>query len=483
MRRLIPAVALLVLCAVALGQESPQATPAGQGQAFVAEAKSLPETIELSGVFEPAALTEVKIDLESFNQGLKVQKLARHGQQVKQGDVVLSVDPAPVKRALESAASRKAVAEVNVSKAKTDAEVAAESDALAKRTAERKLARAQEALSWFESVDGVAMLEGAEMMVQRSNDQVEDQAEELEQLRKMYQSEELTTATADIVIKRALRQLEYSKRQLELNTKRAEKIKGKDYADARQDLVDALDAQRLANVQLENDQVQRRVGREAGMLQVQEALRQATEEHSKLEADAGKLEFVAPADGYVFFGQLKEGNWAGANENALKEGDEIKPDQVVMTFYRPGAMRISVDIAEKDRFRLRPDAAVKVKPTVLPDVELEGKVASISPLAVQKGPARVFTAIVELAKSDDRITPGFSAKVELEADGPALPMVPAEYVKDGKLRVQTNGDVTSVDVKTGKTDGSLIQVTEGLTVGARVLPPEPAAPATDAQGS
>ena len=36
----------------------------------------------------------------------------------------------------------------------------------------------------------------------------EDQQDELEQLRKMYRAEELTTETADIVVKRALRQLE-----------------------------------------------------------------------------------------------------------------------------------------------------------------------------------------------------------------------------------------------------------------------------------
>ena len=479
MKRLLPAVALIALTTLAVAAQ--EAVPASQGGPVVAHAKSLPETVELSGIFEPAELTEVKIDLESFNQGLKVQKLAKHGQQMKAGEVVLAVDPEPVARALAAAQSKKAVAEVNLSKARTDSDVANESDALAKRTAQRKLARAEEALSWFESVDGVALLEQAELLVQRSEDQVEDQTEELEQLRKMYQSEELTEDTADIVVKRALRQLEYSKRMLEMNRKRADKMKEKDYADARQDLVDALDAQRLANVQLENDQAQRRVQREAAMLQAQEALRQALEEHTKLETDAKKLQFVAPADGFVFYGQLKDGNWAGASEDALKEGDEIKPDQVVMTFYRPGAMRISVDLPEKDRFRIAADAPAKVKPSALPETVLDGRISSISPLAVQNGPNRVFEVTVELASADDRIAPGFSAKVELEAEGLALPMVPADYVKDGKLRVRADGEVRTLDVKTGRKEGSMIQVIEGLEVGATVLPPEtPATPAESA---
>lgn len=477
MKLQIPAVALFaaVPLAAAFGQQSP-ARPAAQANgAVVAEAKSLPETIELTGAFEPAELVEVKIDLENFAQPLKIQKLAAHGQQVKKGEAVLEVDPEPVARALAAAQSKKAVADVNLSKARTDVDVANESDALAQRGAQRRLARAEEALSWFESVDGVAFLEQAEMLVQRSEDAVEDQTEELEQLRKMYQSEELTEDTADIVVKRALRQLEYSKRQLELNRKRAEKMKQKDYADQRQDLVDALDAQRLANEQLENDQAQRKVQREAALLQAQEAARLADEEYEKLKADAAKLAFVAPADGYVYYGQLTDGNWTGASADAVEVGDEVKPDQVVMTFYQPGAMQIAVDLPEKDRFRVKEGATAKVTPSALPDEVVEAKVASISPLAVQKGPARVFEVTLQLSEADPRVAPGFTAKAELEAQGVARPMVPADYVKDGKIRVQKDGEVKTVEVKTGKADGKMVQVIEGLEAGDTVLAPEAAA--------
>src|SRR5690606_14735479 len=111
---------------------------------------------------------------------------------------------------------------------------------------------------------------------------------------------------------------------------RAQKMREKDYADAKQDLVDALDAHRLANVQLENDQAARKVQREASLLQAREAARQATEEYEKLVADSEKLVFTAPADGYVFYGQLNDGNWSGATPDAVEAGDDIKPDQTVM---------------------------------------------------------------------------------------------------------------------------------------------------------
>jgi multidrug efflux pump subunit AcrA (membrane-fusion protein) len=58
-------------------------------------------------------------------------------------------------------------------------------------------------------------------------------------------------------------------------------------------------------------------------------------------------------------------------------------------------------------------------------------------------------------------------------------MVPAGYVQDGKIRVEADGEVKTVEVKTGKRDGTMIQVLEGLEAGATVLPPEAEAqPAT-----
>src|SRR5690606_34973583 len=198
MKRVISAAALVVATsivapvAIAYTQDAPIRARVSTEGAFVAGARAIPETLELTGLFEPADLVEVKIDLDSFNQPLKVEKVAEHGQQVKKGDVLLAVEADAVKRALATAQNKKAVADVNLSKAETDARVGNESDALALRQAQRRLAKAEEAVSWFESVDGVNLLEQADMLVQRSEDSVEDQAEELEQLRKMYQSEELT---------------------------------------------------------------------------------------------------------------------------------------------------------------------------------------------------------------------------------------------------------------------------------------------------
>ena len=449
-----------------------QTAPATRPAAFVAQARTASGSLSLQGAFEPAELTEVMIELDAYDQPLEVTQTAGHGAAVEQGDVLLAVETEGLEQALDAARNRKALADVNLNKAEVEARIAEESDALAARVAQRALANAEEAVSWFETVDGEAMLRNAEMMVERAQDSIADQEDELDQLRKMYKSEELTEDTADIVVKRALRQLRQSKEQLELTKKRADKIREKDYLDARQNLIDALDRARLESQQLDNEQAARKVQRQAEMLAARTAAEEAAEALAELEADAEKLTVTAPADGVFYFGRLDGGAWQGVDAEAVETGDEIKPGQAVATFYQPGRMQITVDVPEADRFKISEGATVTVSPKVLKDVELSGTVVKVGSLPVQKGPNKVFEATIELPEVDGRIAPGFSAEVEIETPGEEVAVVPAEYVKDGKLRVERAGEVVTVEVETGQVEDGMVQITEGITPGEAVLPAE-----------
>lgn len=450
---------------------APTTVPAGDR--FTAEARSVSSPIDLNGVFEPADALEVKIELDAFTQDMEVTQVAGHGASVSEGDVLLAVDPEDLQRTLKEARNHKALADINLSKAEVDAGLGEQSDALAARVAQRQLESAQEALSWFESVDGEAMLQGAEMMVERAQDSIEDQQDEIDQLQKMYKSEELTEDTADIVVKRALRRLRQSQEQMELTKKRADKIREKDYVDARQNLIDNLDRQKLQSAQMNNDQAQRKVQRESTMLSARAAAETAAEALAELEADAQKVAITAPADGIVYYGQINGGNWTGATEDALETGDNIKPGQVVATFFQPGRMHIVVDLPEGDRFRVSQGASATVTPTALQDVEVEARVAKISQLVTQKGPDRVFQITIELpAEMDPRIAPGFTAEVKIAAEGRELPVVPEGYVKDGKIRVQRDGKWETVSVKTGQAQDGMVQITEGIAPGEAVMPAE-----------
>ncbi len=134
-----------------------------------------------------------------------------HGASVKKDDVLLSLDSDEIQRQIATAKIDLANAKAAADKAQADVDLGDQSDALAMKMQEEELDKAKGALKWWEDVDGKQMITSAELQTRGAKAAVDDQQDELDQLKKMYKTEELTNATADIVVKRALRNLEISK--------------------------------------------------------------------------------------------------------------------------------------------------------------------------------------------------------------------------------------------------------------------------------
>src|SRR5206468_776794 len=163
--------------------------------------------IDADGFFEPIDPLEVRVRPEAFVGDLKIVSLAAHGASVKKGGVLLELEGDALKHQIAAADADLANATASVAKAKTDLELGEQADQIAMKVQEKDLANAKAALQWFDDVDGNQMITSAQMQTRTAKAAVEDQQDELDQLKKMYKSEELTNATADIVVKRALRNL------------------------------------------------------------------------------------------------------------------------------------------------------------------------------------------------------------------------------------------------------------------------------------
>ncbi len=135
----------------------------------------------------------------------------------------------------------------------------------------------------------------------------DDQEDELEQLRKMYKSEELTSDTADIVVKRAIRSLEVAKVTLGMSQERAEKVKQHAFPIAKQEVLDSVEG-----VRQKLESCARPVaggGAPQGGCHGRHASRtpQAERKLADLNKDLANFSFKAPADGVVFYGQGTDG--------------------------------------------------------------------------------------------------------------------------------------------------------------------------------
>lgn len=372
----------------------------------------------MHGYLEPVNPFEVRIRPEAYAGDLTIVSVAPDGAAVKAGDVLLAIDSKPLEKQLAAAQNDLAVAQANADKAEADAQLAKQQDALALRQHQDDLQHALDAVKWWEAVDGPQMLTEADMAVKQAKAAVDDGQDELDQLKKMYKTEELTNATADIVVKRALRTLEMDKIRLDEIQKSSEKTRRVDYPVAHQRVIDAAESAQLAFIDFQNAQKQQQVQQQAAVVISRAALADAKKKVADLVADEEKLTVKAPFNGVVAYGSFANGAFT-SDPRALRAAEKVPAQQVLMMEYRPGQLTAHVDIPEAQLFDVHPGMGATLRPAALPGVVTHGVCRTVA--HIPSGSAATFVATFELGDVDPRLAPGSHVDVHLETSSTTQP--------------------------------------------------------------
>jgi multidrug efflux pump subunit AcrA (membrane-fusion protein) len=465
-------VAMALLCGfqlVAARAEPPATAPATAPATVKVRRGELKLLIETTGTFEPAEPFEVRIRPKAYHGELIVAAAVASGAQVAKGDVILEIDSTSLKRQLATAENEQQTARANLEKAQADVTQGEAADQLALRMQETEAKNAVGGLRWWDQVDGKHMLLNAEVSLKNANDQVGDQEDELDQLRKMYKSEELTNATADIVVKRALRQLERAKIMRGIAEERLEKVKNNDHANAREKVAFAVEQHAQALERLKTAQAQAGAHREAAVASAKIALEAADEKLAHLKHDLEQFTARAPESMTVLYGNLVNGAWQNNNPRSLRVGDKVPPHQTVMIAFVPGKLRVAADIQESKLLWFAPGTKATVTPSAIAQTAMTGTCGAPPPSVVHG--AQSFAVPIELRQIDPRIAPGMKATVTIDAgrSEPVL-LVPNSAVKDRKVWMrQPDGSEKAVEITIGRQDAEFTEVTAGLSEGDEVL--------------
>jgi multidrug resistance efflux pump len=430
--------------------------------------------IDIDGYFEPTESYDVRIRPEAYQGDLKVLSAVAPGTMVKKGDKLLDVDPEQLNKQIAAAENELTTANANLAKAQADVQVGEAGDALAMKMQQTELSNAESALKWWEEVDGAHLLKNAELAVKSSRDNVEDQGDELEQLQKMYKSEELTNATADIVVKRAIRALERAKIMQGMQEAREGKVKGFDYNVARQKLEFAIEQQKQQLAELAAKQQQQSALRKTALAGAQQAAERAQMKFDDLKKDLDAFAVEAPFDGVALAGEFNLGRWHNANPKVLRADEKLQPGQVVMTLVPAGKLRLMLEVPENKLQFVKFDAQVRVIPTGAPEAATEGTVGKVPTVAVTRDRDTFFATPVTLAKVDPRLAPAQRATAQIAVEAKNVLVVPASAVSKNRVKVKTADDKSEWrDVITGYSDGESIEIREGLSEGEQVFTKAP----------
>ena len=339
----------------------PATAPAGPPTTKVVKGNLSPE-VKAEAIFQPVDSYEVKTNFKAYGGALVVVAVTPPNTLVRKDQPILAFDRTWIDWALAAGESEVAVAKASLAKLEVDQKLAVAGEALQLRQAEDGVKIAEGQKKWFEEVDGPQMLLTADLQVKQAQHSVDDQTDELDQLKKMYQGEELTAATADIVVRRAVRALEQGKIMLKMQQERRDKVKGFDYVFTRQRTLDTVEPAKQQLVATKAALEQAAVARTAAMLMAKMTVEQAAKRLADVKEDSAQFQFKSPSDGILVYGTQAEGAWVNGDPKLFKVGEKAPAGQVLMRVFQPGKLRLSINLPEAQAFWVEQGRRSKCRP-------------------------------------------------------------------------------------------------------------------------
>lgn len=437
---------------------------------------SLRAVLEADGTFVPAEAVEVTVTPRAFKGEFRIAEVAPHGSQVKEGDVVLKIDSEDLESAIKDAgwslrSSELALADLKLRHAEMEAD--AERDL---SRAEKDLEFATRALHGYLEISRPLTKEEQAQSERNIRHSIADQEEEIAQLGKMYKEDELTEETEEIVLKRAQRNLEETKKRLDFVQRRNRY--GEEFTEPpqREALENAVKDKEKALRDLRRARASARKQADIELERKEHDLALARRRAERLGEDLERFTARAPYDGIVIHGAFAE----KLAVEPLRKGGAVLANRPLLAIARPGALKARFTLKEKDRHRVRGGMSVAIVPEAAPEARLAG---SLEPVAGFPLADNTWNAHALFAHEDQRLLPLLKCKVTVvlgEHDNALL--VPAKAVtwKDGRALAYVRGEsplgVVARAVTTGITDGTWTVVLDGLKEGDEVLVGERAGP-------
>jgi HlyD family secretion protein len=428
--------------------------------------------LDFKGVFEPVDAYQLRLKVRGYHDDFIIRRAAPPGATVAKGDSLLELDTDKIDVQIAAAENQLNIAQANLTKAAADIQLGKESDDLALMDAKSQLVDAQTELKRWDTIDGAIMLLSSGMNVRINDYYLESSADELDQLRKMYKSEDLTSETADIVIKRAVRVLDIYKTMSQISHSVSDRYAQFEAGIQREQLSTTASQHSQTLEELYATQAQARQIRQADLVTAQAAADEAQKNLDDLKRDREQFSTSSPIDGVLVYGNFDDKAWHETEPDHFAQGEKVQADQVLMTVFRPGRLRVAVECPENRISFFTAGAKVQVASEAIPDLVYDGICRHPPVVGESQGSQQIFDLIADLPAVDERISPGFTATVNFNAGSrDNVLLVPVTAVWRGKVWVRQPGSAAEKvrSVVVGPSDGRNIEIVSGLSEGDTIL--------------
>lgn len=402
-----------------------------------------------------------------------------HGSQVSKSEVLVEFDDRALTRKIED--TRLSITKQTLELAQAEQDLAhLQTSSAHQLDALRTAARiAREEWEYFSKTRRNAEERSADQSLEKARQYLANQEEELRQLKKMYEADDLTEETEEIILTRQKNAVTFATFALEMETlqhKRTREVL------LPREAVDLENNSRNSAIAL--DQGTKSVPRSielktTAIAGLKTAIQRDKENLAALEKDLARMKIPAPADGWFFHGLIENGRWiTGDAVKSLVPGGRPASSRPFATFI-PAKAPASL-FALADHAVARPLSAGLTGKAILAgreDLDIPATVANVSPSPSTDGK---HTVVLRAAWPKDH-SPAFGTSADIRIisyHNDAAIILPAKA-----LQLDKDGHCVSVKLANGKTErrpvrqglisGDKVEILKGLEKGQVVILPEP----------
>jgi multidrug resistance efflux pump len=441
------------------------------------EPKRLKIAVTLDGTFVARTMEEVPLRPETWSD-YEIVEVVEHGAKVRKGETLIKFDSEKINEAIADLELEQRLNELAILKAEEELPRMEKTLRLDFEDAERASQQAKEDFERYKEIERPMAVKSAEFMVKYYNFMLDYEQDELDQLEKMYEADDLTEETEEIVLKRQRNSVEFAEFSLE-----SAKISRDQMLNVRLPRADIRIKEALERTALARARAQTALSLDLNrgryeLEQRKKARAKSLDKHAKLLADRELMEIKAPADGIVFYGQNINGRWSDTQTliNKYEPHNNVSPGSILMTIVEPRPVYVTAAVEEGKRPDVSRDQKAKITLPAEGSEPVAGKVKSISSIPVSPGK---FEINFELEQDEipDWVVPGISGKAQITTyEKKDALVVPRSAVHDDEENedqkyvwlVDPDDDEAKPqrrNVKLGKRKGDEVEVLKGLKDG------------------
>ncbi len=432
------------------------------------------ETID--AVVESRNMVPLAVDTENWTD-LEIETVVPEGTAVRPGEVIVEFDKEKISRKIRESEQALQLAELTLRGTELEVRQLEQTLPLDQALADRKRQNAEQDYEYFKDVEKPNQERTVRRGVENSQHSLEYAQEEYNQLKRMYEEDELTEESEEIVLKRTERDVENRQFFLEQAQIKAARTLDFDLPREMEQKTDALERARLeherAQVMLPLEKSKKGIEFEKSRF----AMDKEARDLEQLRSDLQRMTVQAPAAGVVYYGRCVRGAWLGQSgpQRNLEPGGSVVHDKTMITLVDPDDLMLRADLTEKQLAFVRPGTHGLAKSEAFPDLTADITVTSVSYVPVQ---SEKFDCQLDLGDGIQGLMPGMKCKVRfLVRQNERALTVPetAVFTDDG---IEQYVFVTGADadaepqrrvVVTGWTADKMTEITSGLAAGDQVL--------------